>query len=137
MADMSGALTVWSHSQGIQPLKSSMAEAIGMNPDDLHIQHVPGAGCYGHNGADDVAFDAALVALAIPGQPVLMKWTREDEHAWEPYASAMSMKLRGSLNADSAIIDWNHETYSDTHLGRPRPPYRPKELPASTPARSC
>ena len=121
MADMSGALTVWSHSQGIQPLKSSMAEAIGMNPDDLHIQHVPGAGCYGHNGADDVAFDAALVALAIPGQPVLMKWTREDEHAWEPYASAMSMKLRGSLNADSAIIDWNHETYSDTHLGRPRP----------------
>ena len=120
-ANASGTLTVWSHSQGIQPLKSSIAEAVGMNPDDLLIQHVPGAGCYGHNGADDVSFDAVLVALAIPGRPVLMKWTREDEHTWEPYGSAMSMKLRGSLNADGEVIDWSHESYSDTHLGRPRP----------------
>ncbi len=120
-ADATGALKIWSHSQGIQPLRSSMSQALGMDADDLHIQHVPGAGCYGHNGADDVTFDAALVARALPGKPVMLKWTREDEHAWEPYASAMAMELRASLDTNGAILEWSHESYSDTHLGRPRP----------------
>ena len=91
-----------------------------MSPDDLHIKHVPGAGCYGHNGADDAAFDAALIALRNPGRPILLKWSREEEHAWEPYGSAMSMELRASLDANDLVVDWNHESYSDTHLGRPR-----------------
>jgi len=120
-ADASGPLQVWTHSQGIQPLKASMSQALDMDPDDVVIQHVPGAGCYGHNGADDVTFDAVLVARAIPGRHVLLKWTRDDEHAWEPYASAMAMELRASLDADGAVLDWSHESYSDTHLGRPRP----------------
>ena len=119
--DRGGGLKIWTHSQGIQPLKTSISEALGIPPDNVLIQHVPGAGCYGHNGADDAAFDAALVALALPGRPVLLKWTRDDEHAWEPYASAMSMELRASLDAEGAVIDWSHESYSDTHLGRPRP----------------
>ena len=120
-ADGVGGLEIWTHSQGIQPLKTSISEALGITPDNLLIQHVPGAGCYGHNGADDAAFDAALIALALPGRPVLLKWTRDDEHAWEPYASAMSMELRASLDTDGAVIDWSHECFSDTHLGRPRP----------------
>ena len=119
--DRGGGLKIWTHSQGIQPLKTSISEALGIPPENVLIQHVPGAGCYGHNGADDAAFDAALVALALPGRPVLLKWTRDDEHAWEPYASAMSMELRASVDADGAVIDWSHESYSDTHLGRPRP----------------
>jgi nicotinate dehydrogenase subunit B len=112
-------LTVWSHSQGIYPLRGVLAEALEMNPDDIHVIHVPGAGCYGHNGADDVAFDAALVARAIAGKPVLLKWTREDEHAWEPYGSCMSMGLSGSLDAEGNVLAWSHETFSDTHIARP------------------
>ena len=115
-----GALTVWSHSQGIYVLRASMAEALGLEIDKLRIMHVPGAGCYGHNGADDVALDAALVARAMPGTPVLLKWTREDEHAWEPYGSSMAMALQGSVDADGAVVAWSHESYSDTYGMRPR-----------------
>ncbi|MDH5749514.1 MAG: molybdopterin-dependent oxidoreductase, partial [Rhodospirillales bacterium] len=114
-------LNIWSHSQGIYILRGSTAEALGMDPQDVIITHVPGPGCYGHNGADDVAFDAALVARALPGTPVLLKWTREDEHAWEPYGSAMVMELRGSLDGQGNVIDWSHDTYSDTHSMRPNP----------------
>jgi len=116
-----GKLTVWSHSQGIYILRASMSEVLGMELDDLRLIHVPGAGCYGHNGADDVALDAALVARALPGTPVMLKWTREDEHAWEPYGSAMTMDVRASLDADGAVIDWSHDSFSDTYNMRPRP----------------
>lgn len=115
-----GALTVWSHSQGIYVLRASMAEVLGLEIDKLRIIHVPGAGCYGHNGADDVALDAALVARAMPGTPVLLKWTREDEHAWEPYGSSMAMALQGSIDADGTVVAWSHESYSDTYGMRPR-----------------
>jgi len=114
-------LTVWSHSQGIYLLRAAMSDALDMPADRIVIRHTPGAGCYGHNGADDVALDAALVARAVPGRHVLLKWTREDEHCWEPYGAGMVMELRASLDAAGKVIDWSQETYSDTHVQRPRP----------------
>ena len=93
-------LTVWCHSQGVYVLRASLAEALGMEIENLMIVHVPGSGCYGHNGADDAAVDAALIALKLPGKPILLKWTREDEHAWEPYASCMAMDLTASIDSD-------------------------------------
>ena len=116
-----GKLTIWSHSQGIYLLRAAMADGLEMDMDDIRIIHTPGAGCYGHNGADDAATDAALIARALPGRPVLLKWTRDDEHAWEPYGSAMAMDLRASVNEAGRVIDWSQETYSDTHMNRPRP----------------
>jgi CO/xanthine dehydrogenase Mo-binding subunit len=116
-----GKLTVWTHSQGVYPLRTSMAAVLGMAETDLRVIHVEGAGCYGHNGADDAAFDAALLARACPGQPIKLQWSRWDEHAWEPYGPAMTLDLQASLNAEGEIIDWNHDVYSYTHLGRPRP----------------
>ena len=99
----------------------SLAEALNMKVAAVRVIHVPGAGCYGHNGADDVALDAALVARAIPGRPVLLKWSREDEHAWEPYGSCMVMDLCASLDAGGSVVAWSQETYSDTHSTRPYP----------------
>ena len=116
-----GVLTVTTHSQGVYFLRAALAEAFGMEPEAVRVAHAPGAGCYGHNGADDAAFDAALMARALPGRPVLLKWTREEEHAWEPYGSCASMDLRASLDGEGRIVSWSHETYSDTYSMRPRP----------------
>jgi CO/xanthine dehydrogenase Mo-binding subunit len=116
-----GRLTLRTHSQGIYPLRASLAELLGMRPEALHLIHVPGPGCYGHNGADDAAVDAALVARALPGRPVLLKWSRGDEHAWSPYGSAMVVEVAASLDAGGRIVDWNLEAHSDAHTVRPRP----------------
>jgi CO/xanthine dehydrogenase Mo-binding subunit len=116
----SDGLTVWTHSQGIYPLRDSLSEALGLDPASVEVRHVPGAGCYGHNGADDAALDAVLVARALPGDPILLKWTRDDEHAWEPYGPAMVVDLEASLDADGRVVAWSHDGYSDTHRGRPR-----------------
>ena len=116
-----GRLTVHTHSQGIYFLRAALADAFDMDPEAVRVVHAPGSGCYGHNGADDAAFDAALISRALPGAPVMLKWTREDEHAWEPYGSCASMDLRASLGGGGRIAAWSHETYSDTYSMRPRP----------------
>ncbi|MBD19935.1 MAG: aldehyde dehydrogenase [Rhodospirillaceae bacterium] len=114
-------ITIWTHSQGVYVLRQSLAEALSLEAENLKIIHVPGAGCYGHNGADDAAVDAALIALALAGKPILLKWTREDEHAWEPYGSSMVMDLNASLDDNGKVIKWSQETFSDTYGMRPRP----------------
>ena len=116
-----GRLTIWTHSQGLYPLRSSLAELLCLDEEALHLIHVIGPGCYGHNGADDAAVDAALVARALPGRPVLLKWSREDEHAWEPYGSAMVVEVSASLDRDGKVVFWNLEAHSDAHTVRPRP----------------
>lgn len=114
-------LSVWSATQGVYPLRGSIAEALGMAPARVRIRHVPGAGCYGHNGADDAAFDAAIVARAMIGRHVLLKWNRLQEHAWEPYAPCMAVELRASLDSSGRVVDWCHASLGDTHRARPRP----------------
>jgi CO/xanthine dehydrogenase Mo-binding subunit/aerobic-type carbon monoxide dehydrogenase small subunit (CoxS/CutS family) len=115
-----GKLTVWSHSQGVYPLRRGLAQVLGMPEERIHAIHVPGPGCFGHNGADDAALDAALLARAQPGQPISLKWTRADEHAWEPYGAAMVIQMQASLNQEGDVIDWNHDMWGYSHLGRDR-----------------
>ncbi len=112
---------LWTHSQGIYPLRNTIADVFSLEPDNVVVHHALGAGCYGHNGADDAAFEAVLVARAMPGRPVLLKWSRDDEHAWEPYAPAMVSELSGSLDAEGRVVQWTGASYSDAHSRRPRP----------------
>src|SRR3989441_968814 len=114
-----GKLAVWTHSQGVFPLRADLAKLFGVEPAAVRCTHVEGAGCYGHNGADDVALDAALLARATGGRPVKLQWMRDDEFMWEPYGSAMVMKLAGGLDSQGNIVGWSHELRSHPHSTRP------------------
>ena len=89
--------------QGPFPLRADLAKALKVAPDTIRVIHAQGAGCYGHNGADDVALDAALLARAVPGRPVRVHWAHEEEMAWEPWGSAMVTRLTGGVSADGAL----------------------------------
>lgn len=112
-------LMVWSHTQGVYPLRSTLADLLSIPESKIRVMAVPGAGCYGHNGADDVGADAALLAMAVPGKPVRVQWMREDEHTWEPYGSAMLLRLKGGLDAQGNLLALKTELWSDTHIARP------------------
>jgi CO/xanthine dehydrogenase Mo-binding subunit len=115
-------LTVWTHSQGVYPLRNALADMLHMPQQQVHCIHVEGSGCYGHNAADDVAADAALIARAIPGRPIRVQWMREDEHGWEPFGPAMISEASASLDANGILIDWQYEVWSNTHSTRPEGP---------------
>jgi len=114
-----GKYQVWTHSQGVFPLRSEINKVLGVPIANITCTHVEGAGCYGHNGADDVALDAILVARATGGRPVKLQWMRDDEFSWEPYGSAMVMKMRARLDESGSIVDWRHEVWSHPHSTRP------------------
>jgi nicotinate dehydrogenase subunit B len=119
--ELDGQLTVWTSTQGVSVLRPALAQALGIDAGRLRLIHVEGPGCYGHNGSDDAALDAALLARALPGRPVHVQWTRADEHAWEPYGAAMVVDLQASLDASGLVTDWNHDVRSFTHVSRPMP----------------
>jgi nicotinate dehydrogenase subunit B len=114
-----GKLRVWTHSQGVFPLRGALAKALKTPEADITVMHREGSGCYGHNGADDVALDAALVARATAGRPVKLQWMREDEFGWEPYGSAMVVDLRAGLDEKGNVVEWHHEVWSHAHSTRP------------------
>jgi nicotinate dehydrogenase subunit B len=112
-------LEVWSHSQGVFALRRQLAAAHGLAEAEVVVRHVPHAGCYGHNGADDAAFEATLVARARPGRAVRLVWTRAEELAWSPMGSAMRVEVRACLGHDGRVRDWHASIRSGTHANRP------------------
>jgi nicotinate dehydrogenase subunit B len=109
---------VWSHSQGVHALRDAMAKALGLAPAAVSVEHVENAGCYGHNAADDAAYDAVLLARVVPGRPVLLRWTRADELTWGPLSPATTATVSGRL-AGGRIAGWRYDVWSQGHTARP------------------
>ncbi|HEY1926813.1 MAG TPA: molybdopterin cofactor-binding domain-containing protein [Caulobacteraceae bacterium] len=115
-----GELTVWTHSQGVFPLRKAIAELVALPLEKVRCRHLEGSGCYGHNGADDAAGDAALIAMALSGRPVRVQWMRDQEHGWEPLGSAMVARLSAGLTPQGRVAAWRHDVWSTPHNTRPQ-----------------
>jgi nicotinate dehydrogenase subunit B len=114
-----GHLSVWSHTQGVYPLRAALANVLGIAQDAITVRHAHGAGCYGHNGADDVAVDAAVIAMQVPDHCIRVQWRREEEFGFEPFGPAMHVTLRAALDDAGKPVDWTAEIWSPTHVQRP------------------
>jgi nicotinate dehydrogenase subunit B len=112
-------LRIWSHTQGVFPLRKALATALGLAEAQVIVTHVQGAGVYGHNGADDAAMDAALLARQLPSRPVRVQWSREDELLWSPFGSPMVVKMEGEVGAAGEIAGWTMDIWSGPHGLRP------------------
>ena len=119
-----GKLTVWTHSQGVFPLRATWPRRSTCRSSAIRCIHAEGSGCYGHNGADDVALDAALLARAAAGRPVRVQWMRDDEFKWEPYRPRHGDAGASAALKDGRIVDWSYDVWSNTHNMRPGDPGR-------------
>jgi nicotinate dehydrogenase subunit B len=124
-------LRVWSHSQGVYLLRADLALVLKIPVENITVEHVEGAGCYGHNAADDVALDAVLLAKASGGRPVRVQWSRADEMTHAPFGAAMAIEIEADLDAESEIVDWRHAIWSNGHTARPGRATQPALLAAT------
>ena len=115
-----GELLIQTHSQSVFETRQAIAGMMRMPLDKVRLQHVQGSGCYGHNMADDAAADAALLAVAVPGRPVQLQYTREQEHRWEPYGSAMLIDVQAGVDNQGNVLDWDFQIRSTPHGTRPQ-----------------
>jgi nicotinate dehydrogenase subunit B len=114
-----GTLSVWSHSQGIHNLRGAIALALDLDAEKVEVEHAESAGCYGHNAADDAAFDAVLLARAVRGRPVHVQWSRRDELTWSPFGTAMSADVEAVVDESGAVRFWRYDVWSQGHTSRP------------------
>jgi CO/xanthine dehydrogenase Mo-binding subunit len=122
---------VWSHSQGVYFLRADLALVLKLPVENITVEHMEGAGCYGHNAADDVALDAVLLAKAAAGRPVRVQWSREDELSHAPFGAAMAIEIEADLDKQGEIVDWRHTIWSNGHTARPGRAAQPALLAAT------
>jgi nicotinate dehydrogenase subunit B len=112
-----GRLTIWTHNQGVYPMRALAARITGIEIAAIEVIHGQGPGCYGHNGADDPPIDAALIAVRRPGPPVRVQWRREDEFAYAPVGTAMLIELSAEIDASGRLVDYTAEIWNTPHTG--------------------
>ena len=132
MAQWSGdRVHVWSHSQGVYFLRADLALVLQLPLEHITVEHMEGAGCYGHNAADDVALDAVLLAKAAGNRPVRVQWSRADEMTHPPFGAAMAIEIEADLDAKGEIVGWRHSVWGNGHTARPGRAAQPALLAAS------
>jgi CO/xanthine dehydrogenase Mo-binding subunit len=132
MAQWNGdRVRVWTHSQGVYLLRTDLAIVLKLPAEHITVEHMEGAGCYGHNAADDVALDAALLARAADGRPVRVQWSRHDEMTHGPFGAAMAIEIEADLDTDNEIVGWRHAIWSNGHAARPGRAAQPALLAAT------
>ena len=114
-----GGVRIWTHSQGIYNLRADLQLIFALPPERIVVEHAEGAGCYGQNGADDAALEAALLARAVEGRPVRLLWSREDELAWSPMGAAQLVDIEADLDEAGEIVGWRHDVWGNGHVSRP------------------
>jgi CO/xanthine dehydrogenase Mo-binding subunit len=122
---------VWTHSQGVYLLRADLALVLKLPVENITVEHMEGAGCYGHNAADDAALDAVLLAKAANGRPVRVQWSRADELSHAPFGAAMAIEIEADLDAQGEIVDWRHSIWSNGHVARPGRAAQPSLLAAT------
>src|SRR6185312_3355677 len=110
-----GKLSVWTHNQGVYPMRTLVARITGLPPEAVEVVHAQGAGCYGHNGADDPPTEAAVIAVRRPGAPIRVQWRREDEFGWAPVGTAMQIELSAELDPSGRLVDYTAEIWNTPH----------------------
>jgi CO/xanthine dehydrogenase Mo-binding subunit len=119
VADVAGErATIWSSTQAAYPLRSASARLLGLRTENVRVVFMRGSGCYGINGADTVAYDAALLSQAA-GRPVRVQLSRSDEMTWENYGLAYVVDQRAALDSAGDVVAWDCESWSPTLGGRP------------------
>lgn len=100
-----GKLTVWTPSQATHMLRRQLARMLDLKAEDIRCIYIEGAGCYGRNGHEDAAAEAALIAKEI-GKPVRLQWTRADEQGWSPKGPPTLLENRAALDAGGNVVAW-------------------------------
>ena len=105
-----GKLTCWTASQATHLLRKQMANMLQMAEADVRCIYLEGSGCYGRNGHEDAAADAALLAKEL-GKPVRVQWMRADEHGWDPKGPPTLLDYRAALDDKGNPLAWESEVF--------------------------
>lgn len=102
--------TIWTASQSTHKFRSAFARILGLSEGKVRLIYLDGSGCYGMNGHEDAAADAAVMSKAL-GRPVRVQWSREDEHGWDPKGPPQLLDFRAAVNDQGEVVAWDSQAW--------------------------
>ena len=120
-----GKITIWLGTQNPLGIKHAVADALAIDDTDVSINNTFLGGGFGRRAMDDYPIQAAKLATALPGVPVKMIWSREEDVQHDFYRPAVISRFQGATNAAGELIAWENQ-YVDKHepVEAPHIPYQ-------------
>ena len=90
---------VWCGTQSPQAAQGAAATAAGLPPEKVKVNNTYLGGGFGRRGEADYVSQAVTAAKAVPGRPVKLLWTREEDIQHDFYRPAAAIRFRAGLDA--------------------------------------
>ena len=110
-----GKCKVWTGTQGPTRAQSTVAEALGLAPENVEIITTFLGGGFGRRSQADFVKEAAQVAKHVAA-PVQLVWTREDDLRAGFYRPAAMATIEAALDARGFPSAWVHRIASPSIL---------------------
>lgn len=134
-----GRLTVWAPSQALSVAQQVAADVAGIDSGQVTVHRTLLGGGFGRRAEMDFIERAVAAAVQVPGRPVKMTYSREEDVRHDMYRPAAVARLRGRLNADGTILamDFRLATQSvvasfDERTPSPRPANAASDVSAAS-----
>lgn len=115
-------IELWAPSQSATFVTGAVAGAAGFKPENIKVNITLLGGGFGRRVEADYAVDAALIAKAIPGTPVQVIWTREDDMVNDKYRPMTGQHLIAGVDAKGKMVALLHRVVSEGIYARVAPP---------------
>jgi isoquinoline 1-oxidoreductase beta subunit len=94
-----GRVDVWTSTQNAEATHATAAGVAGVPLENVYVHRMQLGGGFGRRGAQDYTRQATQIAKAMPGTPVKLLWTREEDMQHDLYRPASLIRLKGGLDA--------------------------------------
>ena len=103
-----GKVTVWASTQAPFSVKTQVAQALGVPPENVRIIAPYVGGGFGGKSASLQSVEAARLAK-ITGKPVQVVWDRAEEFFYDTFRPAAVVKIRAGVTSAGKLAFWNYQ----------------------------
>jgi isoquinoline 1-oxidoreductase beta subunit len=98
------------------------AKGLGFAPQNIKVNTTLLGGGFGRRAENDYALDAGFIAKAVPGRPVKVIWTREDDVQFSKTRPLTVQRVEAGLDEKGNLVAFHHRIVSESIYARFAPP---------------
>jgi isoquinoline 1-oxidoreductase beta subunit len=115
------AAELWASNQSPTEIKELCAHALHTVEEKVKVNTPLLGGGFGRRTDGEEVVEAVLLAKAMPGRPIKVVWSREDDIRNDKWRPLSAQRIEVALDASGAIVGWRHRVVAESYLARALP----------------